>query len=142
MALVVSWYRSGLESLHPATWDARVDDKVLAIEHGMGWSFDATDTTLTDLALGGCELTAIGYSRATLTTGTPVFSSGRWTLPLSAVVWPSCGTAEQVAAFVGYEAGVDDASSVPLWVLRDSGGAAIVTLDGTDLTLSMDLGVT
>ncbi len=142
MALVVSWYRSGLESLHPATWDARTNDKVLAIEHGMGWSFDATDTTLTDLALGGCELTAIGYSRATLTTGTPVFSSGRWTLPLSAVVWPSCGTAEQVAAFVGFEAGVDDATSVPLWVLRDSGGASIVTLDGTDLTLSMDLGVT
>ncbi len=142
MALVVSWYRSGLESLHPATWDARTNDKVLAIEHGMGWSFDATDTTLTDLALGGCELVAIGYSRATLTTGTPVFSSGRWTRRLSAVVWPSCGTTEQVAAFVGYEAGVDDATSVPLWVLRDSGGAAIVTLDGTDLTLSMDLGVT
>ena len=141
MALVVSWYRSGLETLTPSAWDARTADEVLAIEHGMGWSFDATDTTLTDLALGGCELVATGYARAALTTGTPVFSSGRWTLPLSAVVWPSCGTTEQVAAFVGFAAGVDDASSVPLWVVNDSGRASIVTLDGTDLTLSMDLGV-
>lgn len=141
MALLVAFYRGGAQRLSPTTWAARTDDEVLLIEHGTGWTFDANDTSLTDLALGTTEATAVGYSRAAATPGTPVWSAGRWTLPLSAIVWPSCGAAEDIAAVVGFESGVDDAASVPLWAVYDSGGAPIVTLDGTDLTLTHDLGL-
>lgn len=141
MALVLAFYRTGLENLTPATFAARADDKVLLIEDGTGWTFNQSHVSLTSLNLGTTELTATGYVRKTLVPSAPAFSAGRWSLPLGAVTWTALGTAEDVAAAVGFEAGVDDAASVPLWVLYDNAAAAIATLDGTDLVLTMDLGV-
>ena len=141
MALVLAFYRSGLENLTPDTWAARAADEVLLIEHGTGWTFSQSHVSLTSLSLGSTELTATGYVRKALVPSTPAFSAGRWSLPLGAVTWTSLGTAEDVAAVVGYEAGVDDAASVPLWALYDDTAAEIATLDGTDLTLTLDLGV-
>lgn len=142
MALVVAFYRVGLETLTPSSWAIRATDEVLLIGHGTGWTFDDTDSTLTDLALGSTELAAVAYSRKALVPGTPVYSAGRWSLPLAATVWPTLGAAEDVAAVVGFEAGVDDTVSYPLWAIYDDGGDPIVTLDGTDLTVSYNLGVT
>lgn len=141
MALTLAFYRGGIERITPTGWAARAADEVLLIENGTGWTFDDTHTSLTSLTLGTTELTATGYSRKALVTGSPAFSAGRWTLPLAASVWTSLGTAEGVAAAVGYEAGVDDANSVPLWVLYDPAPAAIATLDGTNLTVTLDIGV-
>jgi len=141
MALVVAFYRTGLENLTPDTFAARASDKVLLIEDGTGWTFNQSHVSLTSLNLGTTELTATGYVRKALVPSTPAFSAGRWTLPVGAVTWTALGTAEDVAAVVGFEAGVDDAASVPLWALYDDGAAAIATLDGTDLVLTLDLGV-
>lgn len=141
MALVLAFYRTGLENLTPDTWAARTDDEVLLIEDGTGWTFNQSHVSLTSLNLGTTELTATGYVRKALVPSTPAFSAGRWSLPVGAVTWTALGTAEDVAAVVGFEAGVDDAASVPLWALYDNAAAAIATLDGTDLVLTMDLGV-
>lgn len=144
MALTLAFYRGGLERITPTGWAARAADEVLLTEFGTGWAFDITHVSLTSLVLGTTELTgAAGYARQPLVPSTPSYSSGRWSLPAAAVTWTSLGTAEQVAAVVGFEAGVDDANSVPLWALYDPvGPAAIATLDGTDVTLTLDLGVT
>lgn len=142
MALTLAFYRGGLERITPTGWAARAADEVLLTEFGTGWAFDITHVSLTSMVLGTTELTAAGYARQPLVPGTPSFSSGRWSLPAAAPTWTSLGTAEQVAAVVGFEAGVDDANSVPLWALYDPvGPAAIATLDGTNLTVTLDIGV-
>lgn len=142
MALVVDFYTSGTQELTPALWVARADDHVLLIEHGTGWTFDADHVSLTSLNLGVTELTATGYARKPVVTSASVWSAPRWSLPTAAWIWTSLGTAEGVAAMVAFrDVGGVDASSVPLWALYDDGGAAIVTLDGTDLTVTADLGV-
>lgn len=142
MALTLAFYRSGLEDLTPSTWAARADDEVLLIESGTGWSFDQSHVSLTSLNLGTTEFAGANYVRKGLAPSAPSFSSGRWSLPLGAVTWTSLGTDEDIAAVIGYEAGVDDAASVPLWALYDPAPADIATLDGTDLVLTLDLGVT
>lgn len=139
MAVVLAFYKSGVDELTPATWAARTDDEVLLIEHGTGWAFNADHVSLTSLNLGTTELAAAGYTRKPLVHSAPVWSGPVWSLPLAAVVWATLGTAEVVAAAVGFRAGVDDAASVPLWALYDDTAAAITTLDGTDLTLTLDL---
>lgn len=142
MAQTLVFYRGGLERLTAAGWASRTDDQALLIEYGTGWSFDITHVSLTSMILGTTELTATNYARKAVTPSTPSYSSGRWSLPAAALVWSSLGTAEQVAAVVGFEAGVDDANSVPLWAVYDPAPAAICTLDGSDLTVTVDLGIT
>ena len=142
MAITTVFYAQGIARLNATGWDARADDELLLIEYGTGWTFDEDHVSLTSLTLGTTELTAANYTRKPLVPGTPAFSAGRWSLPAAAPTWTSLGTAEQVAAVVGFEAGVDDANSVPLWALYDPvGPAAIATLDGTNLTVTLDIGV-
>lgn len=141
MTTQTSFYRGGLEGLTPSLWTSRTDDEVLLIGDD-GWTFDVDDVSLTDLTLGTNELAAGGYDRLTVTTSTPVWSSPRWSLPSAAFVWPDLGTAEPVYAVVGFEAGVDDTNSVPLWAVYDDEAAALWTCDGTTVTYTVDLRVT
>ena len=140
MALTLAFYRGGLERITPTGWAARAADEVLLTEFGTGWAFDITHVSLTSLTLGTTELTAANYTRKPLVSGTPAWSAGRWSLPTSSVVWTSLGTAEGIHAVIGYQAGVNDASSVPLFAVYDPTPAAIATLDGLDLTVTLDLG--
>lgn len=142
MALTLAFYRVGIEELTPGTWATRAADEVLLIEHGTGWSFDQAHVSLTSLILGSTELDITGYARKPVVPSAPTFSSGRWSLPAAAITWSALGTSEDIAAVVGFRAGVDDAASAPLWALYDDGGAAIATLDGSDQVLTLDLGVT
>lgn len=142
MALVTKLYRGGKQRLHPEGWTGRGDDEVLLIAHGTGWSWDIDHVSLTSLILGTTELVADGYARLSVTPSTPTWSSPRWSLPMAALVWSALGVDEDVAAVVGFQAGVSDASSVPLWAVFDDDGDPIETLDGTDLTVTVDLGTT
>ena len=141
MAITTVFYTQGVARLTPSGWDARADDELLLIEYGTGWTFDEDHTSLTSLTLGTTELTATNYTRKPLVTGTPVWTGPRWSLPTSAVVWTSLGTAEGIHAVIGYQAGATDAASVPLFAVYDPAPAAIATLDGSNLTVTLDLGL-
>ena len=145
MALVLAFYRGGREALDAESWSGRVDEVLLV--GADTWTFVAGQSSLVDMSIPSAEVVAAGYARATVTPGTPAWSAGRWTLPTAALVWPAMGTAEDVYAAVAFEPGVDDASSTPLWALYnyDDGTDTYLpldTLDGTDFTVTFDLGVT
>ena len=142
MAITTVFYAQGVARMTPSGWDARADDELLLIEYGTGWTFNEDHVSLTSLVLGTTELTATNYVRKPLVSGTPAWSASRWSLPTSSVVWTSLGTAEGIHAVIGFEAGIDDANSVPLFAVYDPAPAAIATLDGTDVTLTLDLGKT
>ena len=140
MAITTVFYAQGIARLNATGWDARADDELLLIEYGTGWTFNEDHVSLTSLVLGTTELTATNYVRKPLVSGTPAWSASRWSLPTSSVVWTSLGTAEGIHAVIGFEAGVDDANSVPLFAVYDPAPAAIATLDGSNLTVTLDLG--
>ncbi len=140
MAITTVFYAQGVARMTPSGWDARADDELLLIEYGTGWTFNEDHVSLTSLVLGTTELTATNYVRKPLVSGTPAWSASRWSLPTSSVVWTSLGTAEGIHAVIGYQAGIDDANSVPLFAVYDPAPAAIATLDGSNLTVTLDLG--
>lgn len=131
--MTFSIYKGGLERITPTGWAARAADEALLIEDGTGFAFNVDHVSLTSLNLGTTEFAGANYVRKAVVPSTPTWSTDEWRLGIGAIVWTSLGTAEDLVAIVGYEAGVDDANSVPLWCCTWS---PVITLDGTDFTVS------
>lgn len=143
MTAQISLYRTGTETLTPASWVSLSSMEALLIEDGTGWVFDAEHVSLSSMNLAVTELDPVGYVRQAVTPGAAVWSDPTWTCPAGAVTWTTLGTTEACEAVVVFAAGVDDTASVPLFVIHDSvAGTPIFTCDGTDAIVTFSLTVT
>lgn len=137
MAVVTTFYRAGVERIGVLSW-GDVPLEVLLIASGTGWGFDAEDTSLLDLNLGATELDCDGYSRLALVPSSPAWSSPHWLLPSAPLEWEALGVDEEVDALLLFEAGVDDAASVPLVACWDTTGPLWVC-NGEDAAFTLPL---